>query len=231
MKKTILLVSTLISTFAFANIETVKTKLAKNHPDLKIENIQPTEMKGIYSGAMSGQIVYLNDDAQHILAGSMIRLKDQENLTKDLVVKQNSVDWNKLNLNDAVKQVKGNGKRKIAVFSDPNCPYCKQLEAELKNLNDVTIYTFIIPFKPQSVVPSKQVFCEKNPAQAWTDLISKGIQPSSKNICANPIERNLSLAKSIGITGTPTIIFSNGFKVVGAYPADKMETIFKEFGL
>jgi thiol:disulfide interchange protein DsbC len=231
MKKTILLATTLISTFAFANVETAKMNLAKNHPDLKISNIQPTEMKGIYSGSMSGQIVYLNDDAQHVLAGSMIRLKDQQNLTKNLVIKENSIDWNKLNLNDAIKVVKGNGARKIAIFSDPNCPYCKQLETELKNLNNVTIYTFIIPFKPQSVAPSKQVFCEKNPAQAWTDLISKGIQPSSKASCANPIDRNLALAKSIGITGTPSIVLSNGFKVVGAYPADKMEELFKEFGL
>lgn len=231
MKKTILLATALISTLTFANVDTVKSNLLTNYPNLKIDHIEPTEMKGIYSGTLSGQVVYFNDDAQHVIAGSMVRLKDQENLTKDLVIKQNTVDWKKLDLKDAIKIVKGNGKRQIAVFSDPNCPYCKKLEAELKNLNNVTIYTFILPFKPQSLAPSKQVYCEKNPAQAWTDLIGSGIQPTTQKSCANPIERNLALAKSLGISGTPTIILSNGLKVTGAFSAEQMEEFFKDFGL
>jgi thiol:disulfide interchange protein DsbC len=231
MKKTVLFALALFSTASFANIDTAKANLSKNYPNVKIENIQNTEMKGLYSGVLNGQIVYVNDDVQHIIAGSMLRLKDQHNLTKDLVIQQNTVDWKKLPFNDAIKTVKGNGKRQIAIFSDPNCPYCKQLEAELKKLNDVTIYTFILPFKAQSIAPSKQVYCEKNPALAWENLISKGVQPSSKALCANPIDRNLALAKTLGITGTPTIIFSNGFKVAGAYPAADIENIFKEFGL
>ena len=231
MKKAILIATTFMSTFAFANVETVKTNLAKNNPDVNIQNIQVTEMKGIYSGSLNGQVVYLNDDAQHILAGSMVRLKDKQNLTKSLLVQQNSLDWNKLPFNDAIKIVKGNGKRQIAVFTDPNCPFCKQLEAELKKLDNVTINIFILAFKPQSVAPSKKIFCEKNPAQAWDDLISKGYEPTGQKTCENPIDRNLSLARTLGISGTPTIIFSNGFKVSGAYPAEQIEQIFKEFGL
>ena len=120
-----------ISSLTLANVDTVKTNLGKQHPKLKIENIQTTEMKGIYSGSMDGQVVYLGEDAQYILVGSMYRLSDQKNLTKDLVLEQNSIDWKKLPLQDAVKSVRGNGKRQIAIFSDPNCPYCKQLEAEI----------------------------------------------------------------------------------------------------
>ncbi|NNH01683.1 DsbC family protein [Acinetobacter sp. ANC 5414] len=232
MKKTLAfaLVS-FISSLSLANVDTVKNNLTKQHPKLNIENIQATDMKGIYSGSMDGQVVYVGEDAQHILVGSMYRLSDQKNLTKDLVLKQNSIDWKKLPLQDAVKSVRGNGKRQIAIFSDPNCPYCKQLEAELSKLNDVTIYTFIYPIKNQSIAVSKQVFCEKAPALAWSNLISKGIQPSSKNTCANPIERNLSLGKSLGLNGTPAIIFSNGFKVMGAHPAQDIEKMWKELGL
>ena len=219
------------STFSMADVASVTKNLKQQHPHLKLENIQATEMKGTYSAAMDGQVVYLNEDAQHILAGSMIRLKDQHNLTKDLLIQQNNVDWKKLPLQDALKSVRGTGKRQIAIFSDPNCPYCKQLEAELKKLNNITVYTFILPLKAQSVTPSKQVFCEKNPAQAWENLISKAQLPSSKSSCANPIERNLALAKSLAVQGTPAIIFSNGFKVMGAYPAAQIEQIFKEFGL
>ena len=220
-----------ISSLSLANVDTVKSNLSKQHPKLNIENIQATDMKGIYSGSMDGQVVYLAEDAQHILVGSMYRLSDQKNLTQDLVLKQNSIDWKKLPLQDAVKSVRGNGKRQIAIFSDPNCPYCKQLEAELSKLNDVTIYTFIYPIKTQSIAVSKQIFCEKDPALAWSNLISKGIQPSSKKTCANPVERNLSLGKSLGLTGTPAIIFSNGFKVMGSHPAQEIEQMWKELGL
>jgi len=220
-----------ISTLSLANVDTVKNNLTKQHPKLSIENIQATDMKGIYSGSMDGQVVYVGEDAQHILVGSMYRLSDQKNLTKDLVLKQNSIDWKKLPLQDAVKSVRGNGKRQIAIFSDPNCPYCKQLETELNKLNDVTIYTFIYPIKNQSIAVSKQVFCEKAPALAWSNLISKGIQPSSKKACANPVDRNLSLGKSLGLNGTPAIIFSNGFKVMGSHPAQEIEKMWKELGL
>lgn len=232
IKKTLALaLASFISTLSLANVDTVKTNLTKQHPNLKIENIQATEMKGIYSGSMDGQVVYVGEDSQHILIGSMFRLSDQKNLTKDLMLKQNSIDWKKLPLQDAVKTVRGNGKRQIAVFSDPNCPYCKQLETELSKLNDVTIYTFIYPIKTQSIAVSKQVFCEKDPALAWSNLIAKGIQPSSKKTCANPIERNLSLGKSLALNGTPAIIFSNGFKVMGAYPAQEIEKMWQELGL
>ena len=232
IKKTLALaLASFISTLSLANVDTVKTNLTKQHPNLKIENIQATEMKGIYSGSMDGQVVYVGEDTQHILIGSMFRLSDQKNLTKDLMLKQNSIDWKKLPLQDAVKTVRGNGRRQIAVFSDPNCPYCKQLETELSKLNDVTIYTFIYPIKTQSIAVSKQVFCEKDPALAWSNLIAKGIQPSSKKTCANPIERNLSLGKSLALNGTPAIIFSNGFKVMGAYPAQEIEKMWQELGL
>ena len=220
-----------ISSLTLANVDTVKTNLSKQHPNLKIENIQATDMKGIYSGSMDGHVVYVGEDAQHILVGSMYRLSDQKNLTKDLVLEQNSIDWKKLPLQEAVKSVRGNGKRQIAIFSDPNCPYCKQLEAEINKLNDVTIYTFIYPIKTQSIAVSKQVFCEKDPTLAWSNLISKGIQPSSNKSCANPIERNLSLGKSLGLNGTPAIVFSNGFKVMGVRSAPEIQQIWKELGL
>ncbi|WP_420830718.1 DsbC family protein [Acinetobacter towneri] len=214
-----------------ADVATVSKNVKQQHPQLKLDNIQATEMKGIYSASMDGQVVYLNEDAQHILAGSMIRLKDQHNLTKDLLIQQNSVDWKKLPLQDAIKSVRGTGKRQIAIFSDPNCPYCKQLEAELKKLDNITIYTFILPLKAQSVAPSKHVYCEKNPALAWENLITKAQLPTSQSSCANPVERNIVLAHRLGVNGTPAIIFLNGFKVMGAYPAAQIEQIFKEFGL
>ena len=231
-KKSMMLgLSLLLSQFSFADVDAVKAKLEKNYPNVKIENIQTTEMQGLYSGTLDHQIVYINEDAQHLFVGSMIRLKDQHNLTKDLALKDQQVDFKKLPLNDAIKTVRGNGKRQLAIFSDPNCPYCKSLEKNLTQLNDVTIYTFIYPIKNQSIIPSKQVWCSSNPAYAWKNLLQNGISPSAAANCETPIERNLALGKKLGLQGTPAIIFSNGTKVMGAYPAKEIEKIWSELGL
>lgn len=219
-----------VSAFSFANVETLKSNLSKQYPNIQVTNIQPTEMSGLYSANLDNQIIYLNENAEHMFIGSMVRLKDQKNLTKDLVLKQNSIDWKQLPLKDAIKTVKGNGKRQLAIFSDPNCPYCKKLEAELDKLNDVTIYTFIYPLKTQSIAVSKQVWCEANPAYAWKNLLQKNVQPKAKT-CANPIDRNLELGRKLGVQGTPTLIFGNGLKMVGGRSAEEIQMIWKELEL
>ncbi len=219
-----------VSAFSFANVETLKSNLSKQYPNIQVTNIQPTEMSGLYSANLDNQIIYLDENAEHMFIGSMVRLKDQKNLTKDLVLKQNSIDWKQLPLKDAIKTVKGNGKRQLAIFSDPNCPYCKKLEAELDKLNDVTIYTFIYPLKTQSIAVSKQVWCEANPAYAWKNLLQKNVQPNAKT-CANPIDRNLELGRKLGVQGTPTLIFGNGLKMVGGRSAEEIQMIWKELEL
>ena len=219
-----------ISAISLANMETLKSNLSRHYPNIQVSNIQATEMTGLYSANLDNQIIYLDENAQHMFIGSMVRLKDQKNLTKDLVLKQNSIDWKQLPLKDAIKTVKGNGKQQLAIFSDPNCPYCKKLEAELDKLNDVTIYTFIYPLKAQSITVSKQVWCDPNQAYAWKNLLQKNVQPKEKT-CANPIERNLELGKKLGIEGTPTLIFGNGLKMVGGRSAEDIRMIWKELGL
>lgn len=232
MKKIILAALTLsLSAWTMADVNLAQQNLAKNYPNLAIKNIASTEMRGIYSAEIDDQIVYLNDDAEHLIAGNMLRLTDQKSLTQELIVKKNTIDWKKLPLKNAIKSVRGNGKRQLAIFSDPNCPYCQQLEVELKKLDNVTLYTFILPLKPQSVAPSKQVYCEQDPSFAWQQLIEKGIQPKNKKSCNNPVNANLELAKQLGVEGTPAIIFSNGYRVLGAYPATEIETIWRELGL
>lgn len=232
MLKRIALFSLLSCTSAmiFANVETLKNNLNQQYPNIHVSNIQPTEMTGLYSANLDNQIIYLDENAQHMFIGSMVRLKDQKNLTKDLVLKQNSIDWKQLPLKDAIKTVKGNGKQQLAIFSDPNCPYCKKLEAELDKLNDVTIYTFIYPLKAQSIAVSKSIWCDPNQAYAWKNLLQKNVRPKEKT-CTNPIDRNLELGKKLGIEGTPTLIFGNGLKMVGGRSAEDIRMIWKELGL
>ncbi|SEM29063.1 DsbC family protein [Acinetobacter sp. DSM 11652] len=216
---------------SFANIELLQQKIKTQHPKLNIQNLQKTEMKGLYSGSLDNQIIYIDEEAKHLFFGSMIRIEDQKNLTRDLVLKHNSVDFKQLPLQDAIKTVRGNGKRQLAIFSDPNCPYCKTLENNLSQLKDVTIYTFMYPIKSQSIQPSKQVWCSANREFAWNALLQKNQQPTAQADCSNPVERNLELGRRLGVQGTPAIIFENGFKVTGAYPASEIEKIWKELNL
>lgn len=226
------------SSISMANVESVKSKLAQQHPKVKIDNIQATEMQGMYSGDLDGQVVYLNEQAQHIFVGSMIRIKDQHNLSKDLVQQQRGahsantrIDYAQLPLQDAIKTVKGNGKRSLVVFSDPNCPYCKTLENHLAELNNVTIYTFLYPLKSQSIQASKQVWCSANRSYAWKNLIQYNRQPTVSADCDTPIERNLALGQRLGLQGTPAIIFANGHRVLGAYSAQEIEKLWQQMGL
>ena len=234
LKKVAMLLSLtlMLNGVSHASVETLKVKLGQQYPNVKIDDLKATEMQGLYSGTLDNQIVYVNEQAEHIFVGSMIRLKDQRNLTKDLAVQQQPlIDIQKLPLNDAIKTVKGTGKRQLVVFSDPNCPYCKTLDANLAQLNDVTIYTFLYPIKTQSIIPSKQVWCPPNKAYAWQSLMAKGVQPTAAATCETPIERNLLLGKQLGLTGTPVIIFSNGQKAMGAYSSVEINKIWQQMGL
>lgn len=218
-------------TVSFADVESVKARLAQQYPNIKMSDIQATEMQGLYSASMDNQVVYINEQAQHLFVGSMIRLKDHQNLTKTLVLERNRVDMKTLPLQDAIKTVKGNGQRQLVVFSDPNCPYCKNLDANLSQLNNVTIYTFLYPLKAQSIIPVKQVWCSENRAVAWDNLMKKGIQPSAPANCETPIERNLALGQRLQLLGTPVTIFANGHKIMGAYPAKEIEALWQQMGL
>ena len=232
MKKILLTASlALISSLSFANSEQLNNQLKQQYPQYEFSNIQPTEMTGLYSASIEGNIVYLTQDGQYLISGNAIRLKDQSSISQELSLKAKRIEWNQLPFNDAIKTVKGNGKRQLAVFSDPNCPYCKKLEEELKKLDNVTIHTFIFAIKPQSVAPSKQVYCEKNPAYAWQQLIVNGVEPSSKKACSNPIERNIALAKRLGLNGTPAMVYANGSTVVGYQSAAEIEKNWKILGL
>ncbi|AOA59788.1 DsbC family protein [Acinetobacter larvae] len=224
-----------------ADVDSVQHKLTQNYPNVKITDLKTTPVKGLYSGILDQQVIYLDEEAQHILVGSMIRLQDQRNLSKDLVASTRAgsntqmsavkIDVKSLDLSDALKTVRGNGRHQLIVFSDPNCPYCKTLDNNLSQLKDVTIYTFLYPIKHQSVIPSQQVWCSPNRQYAWQQLIAKGVIPTASADCPNPVARNLALGKRLAIQGTPAIIFADGHVVMGAYSATEIQNIWQQLGL
>lgn len=215
---------------AYADEQQLSQQLKKQYPNLSFEHIASTEMKGVYSATLNQKVVYLDEAGQHLFLGSMIRLKDQENLTQSLNKISNTL-WKELPFQNAIKIVKGNGSHQLAVFSDPNCPYCQKLEKELKQLDDVTIYIFLYPIRPVSIFTTKQVWCSPNPAYTWQNLMQKRMPPQNDANCENPIQKNLQLGNQLNFEGTPGLIFANGEKLTGFMSKTEVEQYWQKNNL
>lgn len=218
-------------TVAHADLATLQKNLKTNFPELEISSVNTTQFKDIYEVFMGGRIVYTNDEAKYFFVGNLIDLPNQVNITEQRQQVLNSIDVSKLPLKQAIKKVKGNGQRVIYLFSDPDCPYCKKLDAELAKLDNITVYLFMNPIPslhPNAEKISKQIWCSSNPYQAWTDYTLNAKDPTAKDSCNNPIEKNIELAKKLDVTGTPTFFLKDGRRVSGALPASELEMLLKD---
>ena len=151
------------------------------------------------------QILYVDNAAGVIVSGQAYDPKSGRNLTNERGRKLETIKWSSLPFDDAITYVRGNGRRKVAVFSDPNCPFCKRFEKDLATLDDSTVYIFLYPvIKPESVVQTKAVWCSPDRASAWRDLVLRGVQPSAKPDCQTPVEKLVALGHRLGANSTPT---------------------------
>ena len=179
----------------------------------------------VYEVSIGGEILYADEKAQYvILGGNLVDTKTRQNLTEARQSELNKVDFAKLPFDRAFKYVKGNGSRKIAVFSDPNCPYCKRFEETLKSskIDNVTVYTFLYPvLGPDSDAKSKAIWCAADPVKAWHDwMLDKKAPPTATAKCDDaPVRQNVALGHQYNVTGTPTIILADGRRLPGAVPA------------
>lgn len=215
----------------FADVASLKQKISLQYPKLAFTDITPTPVIHFYSARLDGQVVYLDESGEYLFTGSILRLKDQKNITQELLQNQTSNLWSELPLQDAIQIVKGTGQHKIAVFSDPYCPYCQQLERELTRLNDVTVYMFMYPLRQQSVQLVKQIWCSPNRAYAWQRLMQQGVNPIADAGCQNPVAHNLALGQELDFNGTPTIIFENGEHNIGLLTVTQIQELWKKYGL
>ncbi|MEW6678820.1 MAG: DsbC family protein [Pseudomonadota bacterium] len=200
-------------------------------PGAKVTQINKTSLKGVMEVTIDGDqgpmVVYADEQGAHLLVGDLLDVKSKRNLTKERMDKLTEVKWDSLPLKNAIKVVRGNGKRKLAVFSDPDCPYCKKAEAEFAKLDNVTIYTFLYPlsFHQDAARKSKLVWCSKDRSQAWLDLMLKGQVPPGKATCEDPIDENLALGTRLKVEGTPAMILANGKRIPGFVPAARLEAL------
>ncbi len=204
----------------------IQSTIEARFPGAKVKSVAPAPISGMFEVVMDdNQIIYSDGKGEYIIVGEVVETKTRKNLTRERQDDLNKVAFGDLPLDNAIKIVKGDGSRRIAVFSDVDCPYCKKLENELVKLDNVTIYTFMYPLPMHTDAPRKSrlVWCSADRAKAWNDLMLKGKVPEGKGDCANPIEANLELGQKLGIQGTPAVILADGKRIPGYMPAAQLD--------
>ncbi len=212
-----------------------------NDPELKknletrlsatVDSISRMPVAGLFEVRVGDDIFYTDATGNYIMVGNVIDLRTRENLTRSRAeaIKQASLPafkWVDLPLDTAVKTIKGTGKRKVAIFEDPNCGYCKRLEKSILDIGDVTIYVFLYPvLGPDSLAKSKQIWCAPNRAKAWNDWMQKATELTGDGSCATPLDKTLALGKKLRVDGTPTLFFPNDKRVEGAVDAAALEKL------
>jgi thiol:disulfide interchange protein DsbC len=216
----------------YADNARLRSTLEERMPGVKIGQISPGPMPGLFEVVVNGiNVMYADKKGELAFIGNLVNLKTQENLTKKRAEQLAFVDFAEIPLAQAIVKVKGDGSRKLVVFSDPDCPYCKQLEKELAFLNNVTIYTMLYPLEelhPDARKKSEAVWCATDRAKAWDDLMLYGKEPAAAaDECKTPLDEINKLAQRLSITGTPGMVFENGKLVPGALKTEQIEELLR----
>ncbi|TXT39757.1 MAG: thiol:disulfide interchange protein DsbC [Comamonadaceae bacterium] len=227
LRQSILLTCALLATSTTWSQEaTIRKTLSERIPQLQnIDEVSKTPIEGIYEIRVNGADIYYTDaHGNYLIQGNLIDTKQKRNLTEERVDKLTAINFETLPFKDAFTIVRGNGKRKLAVFEDPNCGYCKRFEKDLQKVNNVTVYMFLYPIlSPDSTEKSKAIWCAKDKTKAWQDWMVRDITPPAASCDSAAIARNVELGHKYKITGTPTLVFLDGSRVPGAMGADQVE--------
>lgn len=216
-------------------VKTITQKLESRYADqrLKVESVLPTPISGIYEVVVNNkQIAYTDSQGEYMLVGELVSTQDSRNLTEERQASLHKVDYAQLPFQYATKEVRGNGKLQVAVFSDPDCPFCKKLEHEFAKMTDVTIYNFMMPIAslhPQANEKSVQIMCQPNPTQAWISWMRENKVPPKVAPCEHHhVAETTALGEHLGFGGTPTIVFPNGLSRSGFAPMPQLEQLIKD---
>ena len=215
----------LLSSAAHADEASLKKSLKAYFPNEKIEILKKTPFLELYEVVVGDQLFYVDEKVNYFFTGYIFDLKTEKNITEERlqeIMNARRVDIYSLPLELAIKEVKGNGKRKLIIFSDPNCGYCKRLEKELVNVTDVTIYTLLYPILNGSKEVANTIWCSDDRLKAWNNFMLKAIKPTGTN-CKTPIDTFLQIGKKYGFYSTPTMIFADGTVVSGVMSAGMIE--------
>lgn len=214
--------------------KTIRAKLEKVYAEqkLKVQAVYPTPVSGLYEVVLSGkQVIYTDAKADYMIVGDFIDINSRKSLTDERNADLSKVDFDSLPLEMAIKEVRGNGKRVIVVFSDPDCPFCKRLEHEFAKMTDITIYNFMMPLAslhPDAARKAEQIWCQPDRTAAWTNWMREGRMPPQAAPCENPVAETTSLGEQMGFQGTPALVFPNGKTQSGFSPLPRLEQLINE---
>jgi thiol:disulfide interchange protein DsbC len=215
-----------VASLCWADEAEIRKTLAERFPSIpRIDEVSRTPMPGLWEVRLGNEVMYTDDKGLFLIQGELIDTGTKRNITQERVDKLTAIDFAALPLKDAIVWKTGTGKRKLVVFADPNCGYCKRFERDLSNVKDVTVYTFLYPILGNdSTDKSKAIWCSKDPTAAWRNWMLDGASPPRLlGNCDSPLERNLSLGRKHRINGTPAIVFEDGSRVPGAMGAAQIE--------
>lgn len=224
----------LFSGIACADEASIRSEIAKKFPKATVESVTKTPHLGLYEVVLgNGQIFYTDVDFKYLLQGEIYDVKNETSITVDRLkeveearLKKLAFPFEQLPFELAIKKVKGDGSRRIAVFSDPDCPFCKRLERDMEKVTDVTIYLFLYPIEelhPKAPAVSRAIWCSGDRVKAWDEYMLKGVAPKAAGTCTNPVDKLAEFGKAKRISGTPTMFFADGKRVPGAIPVDQIE--------
>lgn len=227
--KLLVLLGALISTLAWGQEAAIRKNLAERLQLNKVDEINKSPMAGVFEVRVGNDVFYTDEQANYLLQGQLFDTRLRKNLTEERIEKLNAINPKDLPLSDAMVVVRGNGQRKLVVFEDPNCGYCKRFERDLEKINNVTVYTYLYPILgPDSTEKSRNIWCAKDKNKAWQDWMLRNITPPSASCDVSAITRALDIGRKYKITGTPTLIFANGTRVPGALKGEDIEKALME---
>ena len=230
MKNIIIILLLAACSAAHAGESDIRQSLQSKFPNIgKLEHIVKTPYAGLYEIVINNQLMYTDESGQYLFDGSIIEIKSRTDLTEQRRHQLFAINFDTLPLELAVKKVKGNGKRKMAYFTDPNCGFCKKLEKELSKVTDVTLYLFMYPIFQGSDEIVRDVHCAKDPVRAWDDLMLNGKAPEHAS-CKTSTDKVIALGKKLRVNGTPNLIFADGTQNPGYLPATELEKLLNSPG-
>ena len=212
---------------AVAQEAVIRKNIAERLPDFpKIDEVSKTPIPGLYELRVGTEILYTDEHGDHVIEGQLIETRTRANLTAARIDKLTAVDFASLPLKDAIVWKQGSGARKLVVFADPNCGYCKKFEKEMQQVKDVTVYTFLYPILGgDSPDKSRDIWCAKDNGAVWRDWMIKGTAParSAATCDTAALQRNVAMAKKFRINGTPALVFEDGKRIPGAMAPEQVE--------
>lgn len=209
----------------------IRATLHERIPELHIDAIHRSPLPGLYELNTGDELVYSNDTGTLVLAGRLIDTKSRRDLTAERWNALNAIDFNSLPFDLAIKSVRGNGSRKVAVFADPMCPYCRELEQQMQGVNNVTIYTFLFPIEtlhPGASIKSVQIWCAKDRSSAWSKWMLQNADPGDTRCKGAPVEQLQKLGQQLRIDSTPTIFTAEGKRIRGTVKHNEFEQLLAD---